>query len=104
MIWVALLMVKEPALCSEPDRSRAGKILAVAMVTLITLYGGPVFGLLSADGRQTATGVKPIPPNWSAGTGRGGIELVTSTVPIPAGEVAVIWVALLMVKERSWML
>ena len=32
------------------------------------------------------------------------VVTVTSTVPIPAGEVAVIWVALLMVKEPAALL
>ena len=103
MIWVALLTVKRASsVAPEPDRSRAGKIGA-SDGYVRPPDGGPVFGLtLVTVGTGTRRIGEPIRRTGGAGTGRGGYRYIT--VPIPAGAVAVIWVALLTVKEPAALL
>src|SRR5258708_20924111 len=101
VIWVALLTVKEAAALLPNLTAVAPEKLVPVMVTLLPPDVGPVFGLTLVTVRagtqlNSSLQIMSLVPS--------SLDTNTSTVPTPAGEVAVIWVALLTVKEAAALL
>src|SRR5262249_25820865 len=105
VIWLALSTVKEPAALLPNLTAVAPEKLVPVMVTLLPPDVGPVFGLtLATVGGPTCACTSPY---WSAalrGLATTAPATVTGTASMPAGEVGVIWVVRLRVKEPAALL
>jgi hypothetical protein len=99
VIWVAESTVNEVAPVAPNLTALAPVRLVPVIVTVVPPAAGP------DDGLTFVTLGAGLYVNWSAAVlpevPSVGVVTVMSTVPVPAGEVAVIWVALLTVKDAA---